>query len=307
MLDCRRGIARDAAARQGLPTSAGRYELRTTVIIIILSFVTATGFSQASSSPQSGKPADQTQAQGQVPEGPEKPPDQTKPPDTKPEQQSQSVKAQAANVASNAALQPVKLFNLLEKKSIVFPDIAASTTALTPGQKFELFVDNSVSVHIIAWSLTGSAFAQAADSPTGFQQGWAGYGERFGASLARYSSGQFFGTFILASSLHEDPRFFPEYNLTFKQSIKYSFRCLFISRNDQGEWGKNISGLGGPLLGEALANVYWPDRNRTVGDTFFRYGVDLASRAAGNMFRQYWPRLFAKMQQHAPAQQGDAH
>ncbi len=38
------------------------------------------------------------------------------------------------------------LYNLLEKKSIVFPDIAASTERLSTGQKFKLFVDNSVSV-----------------------------------------------------------------------------------------------------------------------------------------------------------------
>jgi hypothetical protein len=274
MHDCRRGIARGAAARQGLPIVVATHGLRKAVLLIILSFATSRGFSQQTSPPESPKP---------------------------PESQPPAV----VTHAENAALQPVKLFNLLEKKSIVFPDIAASTTALTPGQKFELFVDNSVSVHIIAWSLTGSAFAQAADSPTGFQQGWAGYGERFGASMARYSSGQLFGTFILASSLHEDPRFFPEYNLTFKQSIKYSFRCLFISRNDQGEWGKNISGLVGPLMGEGLANVYWPERNRTAGDTLFRYGVDLASRAAGNMFRQYWPRLFAKIERVTP--EGDTH
>jgi hypothetical protein len=297
MHDCRRGIARGAAARQGLPIVVATHGLRKAVLLIILSFATSRVFSQQTSPPESPKPPDQTTPEGQpVPQG-QQAPEQTKPPESQP--------PAVVTHAENAALQPVKLFNLLEKKSIVFPDIAASTTALTPGQKFELFVDNSVSVHIIAWSLTGSAFAQAADSPTGFQQGWAGYGERFGASMARYSSGQLFGTFILASSLHEDPRFFPEYNLTFKQSIKYSFRCLFISRNDQGEWGKNISGLVGPLMGEGLANVYWPDRNRTAGDTLFRYGVDLASRAAGNMFRQYWPRLFAKIERVTP--QGDTH
>jgi hypothetical protein len=304
MRDCGYDIASSGVVeRYGLWAKAAISRLRTPIVIVILSLLASSAFSQQGSTPDSPKPPDQTNPPGQTSPQGQQAPDQTKPPDqTPPEQTSPTIKEQA----TNAALQPVKLFNLLEKKSIVFPDIAATEKALTPGEKFELFVDNSVSVHIIAWSLTGSAFAQAADSPTGFQQGWAGYGERFGASMARYSSGQFFGTFILASALHEDPRFFPEYNLTFKQSIKYSFRCLFIARNDQGQWGKNISGLGGPLLGEALANVYWPDRNRTVGDTLFRYGVDLASRAAGNMFRQYWPRLFAKMQQTAP-QLGDTH
>jgi hypothetical protein len=48
-------------------------------------------------------------------------------------------------------------------------------------------------------------------------------------------------------------------------------------------------------MGEALANVYWPDRNRTVGDTLLRYGLDLASRAGGNMMREYWPVVVKRM------------
>jgi len=296
MQDCRSGIARDGAARQGLQRRTSIGELRTAVIVFILTFVTSTGFSQQAQPPESPKPPDQAKSPEQTPPGQQTSPDQTKPP----EETSPTMMTQAAS----AALQPVKLFNLLQKKSIVFPDIAASTTALKPTEKFKLFVDNSISVHTVAWAVVGSGIGQAADAPTGFEQGAGGYGKRFATSLARQASGQFFGTFILASALHEDPRFFPEYNPAFKQAIKYSFRCLFITRNDDGERVKNVSGLVGPLLGEALANAYWPDRNRTAGDTLFRYGLDLASHAAGNMFREYWPVLFAKMR-HAPPVQGD--
>ncbi len=205
--------------------------------------------------------------------------------------------------AENAAMKPVELFNLLERKSIVFPDIASSTQALSPGQKFQLFVDNSISVHTIVWSTLGSLIGQADDSPTGYGVGGLGYPKRLGSSLARETSSEFFGTFVIASALHEDPRFFPEYNPTLKHSMKYSLRRLFVTRNDAGQSVTNMPGLLGPLLGEGLANAYWPDRNRTVGDTLFRYGLDLASRAAGNMFREYWPVLSAKMR-HEPPERG---
>src|SRR5271157_536137 len=49
---------------------------------------------------------------------------------------------QAPNAPSK--VPGVALYNLLERKSIVFPDIAASTEPLSVGRKFELFVDNSV-------------------------------------------------------------------------------------------------------------------------------------------------------------------
>ncbi len=191
--------------------------------------------------------------------------------------------------------KPVDAFNLLDEKSIVFPDIAESTTPLTPNQKFELFVDNSISVHTIMWSALGSAVGQADNSPTGFGQGWDAYGKRFGSSMARGASAEFFGTFILASALHYDPRFFPDKDPTFGRALGYSISQVFVTRRDSGTRVVNVPGLVGPLLAEGLANVYWPDRNRTVGDTFFRYGLDLATRAGGNMLREYWPVVYKKL------------
>ncbi|MGA7561146.1 MAG: hypothetical protein WCF61_04090 [Terriglobales bacterium] len=195
--------------------------------------------------------------------------------------------------------KPVALYNLLQNKSYVFPDIAFSTERLSAGQKFELFVDNSVSVDAFTWSMLGSAVGQADNSPNGFHQGWDGYGKRFGTDMARQASGQFFGTFVIATALHEDPRFYAEINPGFFHAIKYSLQRVFIMRNDDGHEVVAWSKLVGPALGEGLATVYWPDQNRTVGNTFVRYGLDLASRASGNLLREFWPVLLQKMS-HPP-------
>jgi hypothetical protein len=207
-----------------------------------------------------------------------------------------------AGALAEGVKKPVEVFNLLDEKSIVFPDIAASTQPLTPSEKFELFVDNSISVHTIMWSALGSAVGQADDSPTGFGQGWDAYGKRFGTSLARGASSEFFGTFILASAMHYDPRFFPERDPSFGHAVAYSVKRVFVTRSDEGKRVVDVPGLMGPLLGEALANVYWPDRNRTAGDTFFRYGLDLATRAGGNMLREYWPVVYRKLSHTASSQ-----
>jgi hypothetical protein len=207
----------------------------------------------------------------------------------------------ATQPAPNAPskIPPVALYNLLQERSIVFPDIALTTAPLSPGEKFQLFVDNSISVHTITWAMLGSAVGQADSSPSGFGQGWDAYAKRFGSSMGRQASSEFFGTFILASTLREDPRFYPEINPSFFHAAKYSIQRVFVTRNDDGRDVVNVSGLAGPLMSEGLANVYWPDRNRTVGDTFFRYGLDLATRAGGNMLRDYWPVFYGKIR-HAP-------
>jgi hypothetical protein len=200
--------------------------------------------------------------------------------------------------------KPVALYNLLQRKSIVFPDIAYSTERLSVGQKFKLSVDNSISVDSITWAMLGSAVGQADDSPTGYEQGWDGYAKRFGSDMGREASSEFFGTFIIASALHEDPRFYAEINPTFFHAVKYSVQHVFIMSNDDGHEVVAWSRLGGPLMAEGLANVYYPDRNRTVGDTFFRYGLDLASRAGGNMLREYWPVFLKKISHTRPSDSG---
>src|ERR1700746_1209457 len=94
--------------------------------------------------------------------------------------------------------------------SFIFPDIATSPGPLTTAGKFKLFVNQSISPPYILESGISAAFDQARDVPKGYGQGWAAYGSRFGADMARSSSSSFFGTFLLASLLHQDPRFFPE-------------------------------------------------------------------------------------------------
>jgi hypothetical protein len=187
------------------------------------------------------------------------------------------------------------LFVILEKRSIFFPDIAATPGPLSPGEKFKLFLDDSISPHQLAESSLGSLIAQAADSPSGYGQGGEGYAKRFGASMARNASSGFFGTFLLASALHQDPRFFPQKNPSFRSSLKYSLWRLAVTRNDEGYDVPNWSGLSGPLLAEGLANAYWPEQDRSAGKTFERYGTDLGVRVGGNLLRDYWPVFFKKL------------
>jgi len=206
---------------------------------------------------------------------------------------------QKPSAGTAAVKKPADAVSLLDEKSIIFPDIAASNQPLSPSQKFELFVDNSISVHTILYIGVASAVSQADNSPTGYGQGWDAYGKRFGSGMARNASAEFFGTFLLSSAMHTDPRFFPDQNPTFGQAVGHSLKRIFITHRDSGGEVVDVPGLTGPLLAEGLANVYWPDRNRTVGDTFMRYGIDIAAQAGGNLLREYWPVLYRKISHSA--------
>ena len=184
----------------------------------------------------------------------------------------------------------------LSNRSIVFPDIATSPGPLTTGGKFKLFVNQSISPPYLIEAGISAAYSQARDVPSSYGQGWGAYGGRYGASIARASSNSFFSTFVLASVFHQDPRFFPESHPTLLGSVKYSARRLVISRNDAGKEVINASGLLGPLVAEGLASVYLPASEQTAGKTFERYGTDTAWKFAANMFKDYWPTIFHRLQ-----------
>lgn len=210
-------------------------------------------------------------------------------PEPPPDASAQSPPAQTESKPPNPIQSSVVLFKLLQQKSLVFPDLATSEGPLSSWQKFKLAANNSVALSTIGAALIGSAYGQATNRPSGYHQGAEGYAKRFGADMARASSDNLFGTFLLASALHQDPRFFVKKNLSFGQSVKYAAVRLAFTSTDTGEKQVNYSGLIGPLMGEGLANAYYPDKNRTAGSTLTRYGTDLAWRFGGNLLRQYWP------------------
>lgn len=113
--------------------------------------------------------------------------------------------------------------------------------------------------------------------------------------MARAASNNMFGTFLIASVSHQDPRFYIKSDLSFKQSLKYAAVRLVRARSDSGEQVTDYAGLLGPIAGESLANTYYPEGNRGASGIFTRYASDQGWRFAGYMVRQYWPRIIRRL------------
>jgi hypothetical protein len=198
-------------------------------------------------------------------------------------------------IAQNGPGATSKFVGYVTNRSIFFPDIATTEGPLSAGRKFELFVDQSISPAYVLAAGVSAATNQARNSPKAYGQGWEAYGNRYGETIARASSDSFFSTFLFASVLRQDPRFFPQSQPTFWGSVKYSAKALFVTRTDSGGSAFNTSGLLGPLAAETLANAYLPRSEQTGAATAERYGTDLAWKFAGNMFKNYWPTFFRSL------------
>jgi len=213
-----------------------------------------------------------------------------------PEAPSESKQTEHAGRAASPQSSYASSLEILYRESRVFPDLATSTEPLVAGEKFKLFVSNSVSPLSVGGALFSAGFSQARDSHEAYGQEAGGYGKRFGASMAKSASSQFFGTFVFPTMFHTDPRYFPLKEGSFGQRVKHALGRVVITQTDSGGEAPNLSRLLGFLAAESLANTYLPEDERTVGGTFKRTGRDIGVRAGTNLMREYWPTIFKRLQ-----------
>jgi hypothetical protein len=185
--------------------------------------------------------------------------------------------------------------DVLGRRSVFFPDLAASPGPLDAKQKLELFAGKSIAPSRLITSGIGAGIGQARDSFPSYGQGMSGYGKRLGSSMASGVSTEFFSTFLFASLLRRDPRYFVSLRGGPWRRIGYGVSRLVVTRTDGGTEGVNWPGMLGPLFAESLANSYLPVREQTAGRTFRRYGVRLGFTAGTNMVKEYWPTIFRNL------------
>jgi hypothetical protein len=184
---------------------------------------------------------------------------------------------------------------ILGKQSIFFPELAHDKGPLDAHQKLELAVDETIAPSRFLGSMFTSGISQARDTLPGYGQGWSGYGKRFGSSVASTASNNIFGTFLLPSVLHQDPRYFVKVFGSPRSRILYALERVVVTRSDGGKSIFNWSGVMGGLMAESLATSYLPDEQRTAAKTFTRFGVRIGFSALDNVVKEYWPTIFKSL------------
>jgi len=178
-------------------------------------------------------------------------------------------------------------------------DPQRNVAPLTVKQKFELFARESWDPFTIASGAAGAALSQADNDDPKYGQGSGPYAQRFGAAVADITTQNFFGDAVLASLLHEDPRYFrkgPEFH--FWNRLGYSLSRVVVTRTDAGHTSFNYAGIGGMAMGIALSNSYYPDRSVNGLEVATRFGTSLVASALGNILPEFWPDIRQKFLHH---------
>jgi hypothetical protein len=166
---------------------------------------------------------------------------------------------------------------------------------LTARQKWKLGLKETVDPFNVLNAALGAAFSQAGNQTPKYGEGGAAYGKRFGAALADFGTQNFFSAGVLASVLHQDPRYFRKGpGCSVPRRIVYSVSRLVITRQDSGSAAFNASGIFGMMLGIGASNLYYPSASVHVRVMCGRLETSLFGGVSGNLLSEFWPDLQRK-------------
>jgi len=118
-----------------------------------------------------------------------------------------------------------------------------------------------------------------------------GFGERYALNFVDNASSTYFAEAIVPSLTHQDPRYFRKGQGPIIKRLGYSVSRLLIARSDGGKWVPNGGQLGGSFAAGSLANLYYPASQRSVQNTFIRFGINLGTDGLSNLGREFWPDI----------------
>jgi hypothetical protein len=168
-------------------------------------------------------------------------------------------------------------------------------TALTPNGKFKIFAQNVTDPLMPVGAALLAGIEQATNEFPSYGLGASGYGKRLGAAVADSATGEFLGTFLFPTILHEDPRYFREGEGPTEQRLGHALSSAFVNRKDSGRRGFAWSIVLGQLAAGEISNTYYPTKNRGLGLTVSRAGIGIAMGTIGTVFNEFGPDLQRKM------------
>jgi hypothetical protein len=167
-------------------------------------------------------------------------------------------------------------------------------TPISTKQKFVIGSKDSFDYPLVLLAGAFAGIGQLSNQHPQFGQGMEGFAKRLGTGYSDQAMGNMMTESIFPSLLHEDPRYFRRGTGTVKSRTWYALSRIFVTRTDAEGRRFNFSEVLGNATGVAVSNLYYSD-TRTVGDNLERLTTQLATDAASQVLKEFWPDIKRKL------------
>ncbi len=159
---------------------------------------------------------------------------------------------------------------------------------LASRQKFHLAWRSTLDPFTFVGAGIAAGVEQANGTFSGYGQGAAGYGKRYGAAFADGAVSTFLGGAILPSVFRQDPRYFYQGTGSTGSRARHAVASVFVCRGDNGKREFNYSNILGNLASAGISNAYYPATDRHgVGLTFQNLGTGTAFGMFGALMQEF--------------------
>jgi len=134
-----------------------------------------------------------------------------------------------------------------------------------------------------------AAISVGMDSHSDYGPGMRGFGRYAGVSMTEDITGEFFGTFLIPSVTHQDPRYHRMEGRPISRRVAHALAQVLWTESDSGRGMPNYANLAGFAIEDEIGNLYVPGRQTDARATGARYATGLATAPIGNLVNEFLP------------------
>lgn len=136
-----------------------------------------------------------------------------------------------------------------------------------------------------------AAYSMGTDATPEFHQGAAGYARYFWHAAVDQTSENYMVEFIAPVITRQDTRYYTLGRGGFWKRTGYALSRAVITRSDSGKEEFNVSEVVGAGAAAGLSSLYYPTRERSIGNTGKEWGLDVGIDSASYVVREFWPDI----------------
>jgi len=172
---------------------------------------------------------------------------------------------------------------------------SVSTSEILPPQsakeKFLTATDDSFDYSSVFIPALLAVYSLETDADPEFGHGGVGYGRYFWHAAVDQTSENYMVEFVVPVMTHEDTRYYTLGHGGFFKRTGYALSRAVVTRSDSAHEEFNFSEVVGAGASAGLSSLYYPTRERSLGNTGTEWGIDIGIDAASFVVKEFWPDI----------------
>ena len=124
-----------------------------------------------------------------------------------------------------------------------------------------------------------------------FHHGAVGYARYFWHAAVDQTSENYMVEFVVPAITHQDTRYYTLGRGGFVKRTGYALSRAVVTRSDSGKEVFNVSEVIGAGAAAGLSSLYYPSRERSVGNTGTEWGIDVGVDGISFVAKEFWPDI----------------